>query len=80
MPGESRSRNPSGIEIVFTEADHKYASIINGKEVVYTSGTTLVSEYFKQFDVEKFAPLTAKKLNMTTEAVKEMWKKKGKIC
>lgn len=77
MPGESRSRNPSGIEIVFTEADHKYASIINGKEVVYTSGTTLVSEYFKKFDAEKFAPLTAKKLNMTTEAVKEMWKKKG---
>lgn len=77
MPGESRAKNPSGIEVVFTEADHKYASIIDGKEVVYTSGTTLVNRYFKKFDVEKFAPLTARKLGKTVEEVKEMWSSKG---
>ena len=77
MPGESRATNPSGIEVVFTEQDHRYASIINGKELVYTSGTSLIGNYFNQFDADKFAPLTAKKLGITAEEVKKMWSEKG---
>lgn len=39
MPGTSKAKNPKGIEIIFTEADHKYKSVVNGKPIIYTSGT-----------------------------------------
>ena len=77
MPGESRSRNPAGVEIVFTESDHRYCSVIDGREVEYVSGTSLVGRYFKPFDADKFAPLTARKLHVTAEEVKRMWAEKG---
>ena len=42
MPGCSKARHPSGVEITFTEDDHRYSSLVKGKELVYTSGTTFV--------------------------------------
>ena len=39
MPHCSTARNPRGVEIVFTEEDHKYTSVINGKQINYVSGT-----------------------------------------
>jgi len=39
MPSCSKAKNPRGVEIIFTEEDHKYKSIIDGQEVFYTSGT-----------------------------------------
>lgn len=42
MPGCSKAVHPSGVEITFEEDSHKYSSVVGGKELVYTSGTTFV--------------------------------------
>jgi hypothetical protein len=39
MPGTSKAKNPKGYEIEFFEDTHKYITILNGKEIKYTSGT-----------------------------------------
>ena len=49
MPACSKAKNPQGIEIIFTENDHRYTSIIDGKEIVYVSGTTFLGKYFPMF-------------------------------
>ena len=62
MPGCSTAKNPSGVEITFQEDNHEYFSIINGKKLNYVSGTTLIGKYFEEFDADKIAPFSARKL------------------
>ena len=79
MPATSKSKNPRGIEIVFTEADHKYLSIVNGKEINYTSVTGLVGSCFPQFDpTGAIAERCAKKEGITVAELKERWAAKGR--
>ena len=79
MPATSKSKNPRGIEIVFTEADHKYLSIVNGKEINYTSVTCLVGSCFPQFDpTGAIAERCAKKEGITVAELKERWAAKGR--
>ena len=42
MPACSEAAHPSGVRIKFTEEDHRYSSVIGGRELTYTSGTTFV--------------------------------------
>ena len=79
MPGSSTTKNPQGISITFTEADHKYSSIINDKEINYVSGTTFIGKFFKPFDPTGIITARcAKKEGITVEEMKQRWAEKGK--
>ena len=82
MPSCSTSQNPRGITITFTESNHKYTSIIDGKEISYISGTTFISKFFPPFDpTGSITRACAKKRGLTVEAIKQEWKEKGdKSC
>ena len=74
MPACSKAVHPSGVEIVFTENDHRYSSVINGKELEYTSGTTFVHKFFPEFDpTGEILRRKAAKLGKTPEALKAEW-------
>ena len=74
MPACSKATHPSGVEIVFTENDHRYSSVINGKELEYTSGTTFVHKFFPEFDpTGEILRRKAAKLGKTPEALKAEW-------
>lgn len=78
MPACSKQKNPKGIEIVFEEKTHKYSSIIDGKEIVYTSGTTFVHRFFPQFDpTGEITKRCALKEGITPEALRLKWKEKA---
>lgn len=79
MPSCSKAKNPKGYEIVFTEDDHKYVSIIDGKEINYISGTGFCSKFFPEFDpTGKITARCAEKEGLTVEAMKAKWAAKGK--
>ena len=79
MPGTSKAKSPCGIEIEFEEATHIYRSLINGLEVRYVSGTTLLSKYFPPFDpTGVITARCAKKEGVTVEEIKERWAAKGR--
>ena len=82
MPSCSTSQNPRGITITFTESNHKYTSIIDGKEISYISGTTFISKFFPPFDpTGNITRACAKKRGLTVEALKQEWKDKAdKSC
>ena len=74
MPACSKAIHPSGVEIVFTENDHRYISVVNGKELEYTSGTTFVHKFFPEFDpTGEILRRKAAKLGKTPEALKAEW-------
>ena len=74
MPACSKAVHPSGVEIVFTEDDHRYSSVVNRKELVYTSGTTFVHKFFPEFDpTGEILRRKAAKLGKTPEALKAEW-------
>ena len=50
MPSCSKAINPKGVQIVFTESNHKYESIVDNKRIDYVSGTGFVSMFFPEFD------------------------------
>ena len=77
MPSTSKATNPHGIEVTFDEKSHIYSSIINGKEIKYSSGTGFVHSFFPEFDVDRIAPLSAKKEGCTVEEIKAKWKQAG---
>lgn len=79
MPSTNTATNPAGISITFTEADHKYVSVLpNNEELVYTSGTTFLHDFFVPFDPDdKIAERCAKREGITTEEMKNRWKQKG---
>jgi len=74
MPACSKSIHPSGIEIIFTEDDHKYCSVVDGKELTYTSGTTFIHKFFPPFDpTGEILKRKALKEGKTPEALKAEW-------
>lgn len=78
MPGCSKAKNPRGIEIIFTEEDHKYKSIINNKEIEYISGTQFLGKYYPKFDpTGEIAKRCALKAGITVEKIKKQWSDKG---
>ena len=78
MPADSSDKNPQGVEIFFTEADHRYTSIINDKEIEYISGTTFISKFFTPFDPDgTITERCAKKENCTVKEIKEKWRLKA---
>ena len=78
MPGTSKAKSPSGIEIVFEELTHKYTSEVNGKLIEYTSGTTFTHKYIPEFDPTGIITARcAKKQGISVEELKEQWRQKG---
>lgn len=78
MPGTSKAKHPRGYEITFEESTHKYSSIINGKEISYTSGTGVIHACFPPFDPSgEITKRCALKEGITVEELKAKWKAKG---
>lgn len=74
MPACSTAKHPSGISITFTEDDHRYSSVLNGKELTYTSGTTFIHKFFPPFDpTGEILKRKALKEGKTPEALKAEW-------
>ena len=79
MPGSSKAKHPSGVEIEFFEDTHRYVSLIKGQEIVYSSGTQFVHYFFPAFDVDgKIAERCAAKEGCTVEEIKAKWAKAGR--
>lgn len=57
--------------VTFKEDTHQY---FNEKGEEYISGTTFLHKFQKPFDEDKFATLKAKKLGVSVDEVKAMWK------
>ena len=80
MPGTSKAKSPSGIEIVFEELTHKYTSEVNGKMIDYTSGTTFIHKFIPEFDpTGVITARCAKKQGVSVEELKKQWSEKGRI-
>jgi len=78
MPSCSKARNPRGIELTFTEADHKYVSVIDGKTIDYISVTTIIGKYFPPFDpTGEITKRCAVKEGITVEELQARWKQKS---
>ena len=81
MPGTSKAKSPSGIEIVFEELTHKYTSEVNGKLIDYTSGTTFIHKFIPEFDpTGVITARCAKKQGVSVEELKKQWSEKGRIA
>lgn len=78
MPSNNSAIHPSGRKITFNEQDHSYKSIINGKEISYTSGTGVIHACFPPFDPSgEITKRCALKEGITVEELKARWKAKG---
>lgn len=77
MPSTMSATNPHNVKIDFYEDSHKYTSIIDGKEVRYTSVSTLAGKYFPKFESEKVAGFTAKKEGVSIQEILNRWKLAG---
>jgi len=81
MPACSRQRNPRGVEVVFTEEDHKYTSVIDGRELVYVSATQFIHRFFPVFDADgKVAERCAAKSGKTVDEIHAEWAENCKIA
>lgn len=79
MPGTSRAKHPSGVEILFAEDTHKYTSTIDNELVTFTSGTQFIHKFFPPFDADgEIAKRCALKEGVTVEEIKARWAKAGK--
>ena len=79
MPSCSKAKNPRGINITFTEADHIYKSLIDGVELKYTSGTQFLGKFYAPFDPDgSIAARCAKREGITVEEIQEKWAAKGR--
>ena len=76
MPGTSESKNPRGVKITFTEQTHKYVSIIDDKEISYSSATGFVHKFFPEFDEKRVSAFVAKKQGKTQQQILDEWHKK----
>ncbi len=78
MPGTSKAVNPAGVEIEFDEATHIYRSLVGGREIIYTSGTTFIHKFFKAFDPDGvIAERKAKQAGTSAAEIKAQWKAKA---
>ena len=74
MPSCSKAKHPSGVEILFEEESHRYSSVLNGREIEYTSGTTFVHKFFPEFDPDgKILERCALKEGKTPMQLKKEW-------
>lgn len=81
MPSCSKATNPRNVEITFTEHDHRYTSIIDGKEIEYISGTTFIGKFFPPFDPSgRITAACARKRGITVESMKEEWRLNAKAA
>lgn len=79
MPGSSKARNPSGMEIEFFEDTHKYQSTINGTLVSYVSGTAFIGQFFKPFDQNgMIAKKCAEREGVSVEEIQKRWAETGR--
>ena len=79
MPRCSKSKNPRGVEIVFTEEDHSYRSVVGGLPIKYISGTSFISRFFPQFDpYGTIAESCARKRGITKEEIQAEWAEKAR--
>ena len=79
MPSCSKAKNPRGVEIVFTEEDHSYRSVIDGQPLKYISGTTFISGFFLPFDpCGTIAESCARKRGITKEEIQAEWNEKAR--
>lgn len=67
---DKSATHPSGLEINFNEAAHKYTDSLGR---VYTSVTTLVHQYTQPFDTAKISKAYAQKHGMDPKDVVAMW-------
>ena len=78
MPGCSRQRNPKGVEIVFEEDTHRYSSIIDGREIVYVSGTAFVNRFFPKFDpTGEITKRCALREGISEDELRKRWRAKA---
>lgn len=78
MPGSSKAKHPRGHEIEFFEDSHVYKSIIDGKEIKYTSGTGVIHHCFPPFDPSgEITKRCALKEGISVDELKAKWKAKG---
>lgn len=74
MPSCSKAKHPSGVEIEFEEESHRYSSVLNGREIEYTSGTTFIHKFFPEFDPDgKILERCAAKQGKTPKQLKKEW-------
>lgn len=75
MPKCSTQRNADGVEILFDEASHRYTSIIGGREIEYTSGTTFIHRFFPAFDPDgAIARRIAEREGVTAAEIQQRWR------
>lgn len=78
MPSCSESVNPSGVKITFLEETHKYFSVIDGKQLDYTSGTTFIHRFFPEFDpTGEITKRCAEREGITVDEMKAKWRAKA---
>lgn len=79
MPGSCTEKHPRGYVIDFYEDTHKYISIIDGKEITYTSGTQFVHQFFPPFDPgDTIAKRCAEREGVSVAEIKAKWAASGK--
>lgn len=75
-PFIKQAQHPDGTLISFYEDNHLYVREDTGEKLI--SVTTLLKNYFQEFDADYWAARCAPKRNTTPEALKIQWAEKGK--
>ena len=70
MPGKQQGTHPSGRVITFEEGPHIYT---DDHGEFYKSFTTLIHDYFPQFEAEKVAAHVAPKRGKTVPELLQEW-------
>jgi len=73
MTPDKTARNPSGSQIRYYDADHRYESDHCGD---YISATTLIGQYFQSFDTDAIASKVAAKEGTTALDIIQRWNTK----
>ena len=72
--------HPSGLTIAFEDKRHIYFIKDEGYEnVVFTSGTTFIGQFFEKFDKERISARYAKKHCMKQQDVLDDWEERGRV-
>lgn len=74
MPGTQQGTHPSGRMITFDEGPHTY---VDDHGEFHRSFTTLIHDYFPQFEAEKVAARVAKKRGKTVPELLQEWAEAG---
>lgn len=74
------AENPLGIKVTFDADKHLYTSHVNGKQIIYTSVTSLISKYFTPFDTDNIAARVARRRNVSVDVVLQEWADKRDVA